>query len=110
MSFSMPWERKFSTRRSRIGLPPTTVRHLGASSVKGRKREPVPAASKRAVLTRLDFGVMMFANGNFGTNFSLGSNGFLGSRRYFYIAKTKHLSHGKAVLLDSSRYKMCCRD
>ena len=100
----MPWERKFSTSRSRIGLPPTTVRHLGASSVRGRSREPVPAASKRAVLTRFVLGVMMFANGNFRTNFSLGNKRFLGSHRYFYRAKTKCLSHGKAVLLDSRRH------
>jgi hypothetical protein len=31
-------------------------------------------------------------------------NGFLGSLKGFFRAKTKHLSHGKAVLLDGRRY------
>ena len=31
-------------------FPPTSVRHFGASRVRGSRRDPVPAASRSAVL------------------------------------------------------------
>ena len=36
-----------------MGSPPTSVRHFGASSVNGRRRDPVPAANSSAVVIRL---------------------------------------------------------
>jgi hypothetical protein len=35
-----------------MGSPPTSVRHFGASSVNGRRRDPVPAANSSAVVIR----------------------------------------------------------
>ena len=39
-----------SNKQPRIGLPPTSVRHFGASRVNGRRRDPLPAANSRAVV------------------------------------------------------------